>query len=152
MRILRGLRLKVLALGGLTVVAFLAGLVGNGKPAVGDTFTWPVCNICTTNAESDPLCDDCQALVGRDNGGLRFCRSNWTAACMELAKTECSGVVCNCPHSVCDQGEALYPGCDKGSPHGQCVENMGRADPYCSGIFWDQVCVNEVADFCDVDC
>jgi hypothetical protein len=148
MRILRGLRLKVLALGGLTVVAFLAGFVGTEKPAVGQTFEWLVCNVCSDNALRDPLCEDCRERVFKI---LRPCRLNWDASCMSEARRLCGGVACTCPHSVCQYGEFLDEFCDGASPPG-CVQAVGLHDTFCRGILWDHVCIKHAREICGAAC
>jgi cysteine-rich repeat protein len=54
-----------------------------------------------------------------------------------------------CPHGICEEGGQLFPECDP------CVETLCQPgnDPFCCSTSWDEVCVEEVLQFCGIsDC
>jgi hypothetical protein len=54
-----------------------------------------------------------------------------------------------CPHDICQTGAAISRTCDQGY---FCSAQICIRDPACCSITWDQVCVREVADICNLDC
>jgi hypothetical protein len=61
-----------------------------------------------------------------------------------------------CDHGACQVGEWLTQECDPqlGGVNGAdgCIAKICIADPYCCCVGWDQICVEQVADQCQLTC
>ncbi|MBW2523603.1 MAG: lamin tail domain-containing protein [Deltaproteobacteria bacterium] len=52
----------------------------------------------------------------------------------------------SCIHDLCDIGLPLTSGCDS------CVTQVCANDSYCCDTEWDDTCLDEVWDYCGIDC
>ncbi len=98
---------------------------------------------CTILAHATCGADPCVTAVCAQDPTC--CTTDWTAACVALAVTECM-TGCDCPHPICMEGEKLDPGCDP------CAAELCGADPYCCDNAWDGLCVGEVGSICNINC
>ncbi len=69
------------------------------------------------------------------------CNVSWDADCVELARTECAGLVCP-SRGACAQGHG-GPGCEDAT----CCELVRRLDPSCASV-WDELCAELVPLAC----
>jgi len=70
------------------------------------------------------------------------CSVAWDQLCVDIAATECNGLVCP-SYGACD---AVHedPGCEDPA----CCARITRLDGYCDGATWDWVCVARVLELC----
>jgi hypothetical protein len=74
------------------------------------------------------------------------------AATGDVCSTESGSAVCvdggtdECPHDVCTWGDPLDPSC------GTCEAQICAVDSYCCNVWWDSLCVSEVATICGQTC
>jgi hypothetical protein len=89
-------------------------------------------------------CEHSKCMTG---GGL-------TATCDSCVSEICAAdpscckqpYVHSCGHNPCLEGARLKSSCDP------CVQQICAVDPYCCNIYWDQICVSEVASICNLAC
>ena len=102
---------------------------------------------CATGMKLDPACDPCVAKIGTADP---YCINNqWDSACVGQVKTVCNltcGASNACVHDKCVTGAKLSPSCDP------CVDQIGKADPFCINNQWDSMCVSQVKSVCGITC
>ena len=106
-------------------------LTGSCGPPAGDCDTEHAGPGCFTTPCCEKVCTfdmDC-------------CTVSWDAACVELARVECVGLVCP-SRGDCATGHG-GPGCEDST----CCERVRRLDPSCASV-WDELCAELVPLAC----
>lgn len=90
---------------------------------------------------NDPFCYTtpcCEIVCAFDSN---CCETTWDVNCVDIAKTDCRGIVCP------SRGSCTQPHAGGGCEDATCCERVGRLDPSC--IYnWDALCVELVAYVC----
>jgi hypothetical protein len=101
-------------------------------------------DLCAVGEAVEPGCDPCAETVCSFDSYC--CTTEWDSRCVEEAADAC-GLACEvCSHDLCDQGNALEPGCDP------CVTAVCDADPFCCNNTWDERCVEAAQTTCGLTC
>jgi hypothetical protein len=111
---------------------------------------------CSQGGPLDGSCDDCAGTVCQMDAYC--CTTAWDAQCISEAESYCgascggggssgsSGSGGGACHDECTQGGPLDASCSS------CASDVCAADSYCCSTAWDDVCVNEAAQLCGVQC
>jgi hypothetical protein len=110
---------------------------------------------CEAGVALEPMCDKCVGRICEYDSYC--CNTHWDNLCVQHVRTVCNSLVCDdstgaCAHNVCVVGDVLVPGCDDPPVSPSCVSQICSADPYCCDTMWDNLCVEEVVDFCGATC
>ena len=101
-------------------------------------------DLCAVGDPVEAGCDPCAEDVCSFDPYC--CEVQWDSRCVEEAADAC-GLACEvCSHDLCDQGNALEPGCDP------CVTAVCDADPFCCTNTWDERCVEAAQTTCGLSC
>ena len=98
--------------------------------------------LCVEGEALDPICDPCVPTVCKVDPFC--CDVEWDALCTQEGEDLCGCV--ECAHDPCETGEALDVTCDP------CVRNVCDLDSFCCDVEWDDLCVDEANDICDLQC
>ena len=82
-------------------------------------------------------CCDAVCIIAPD-----CCIVTWEQVCVDLASTECNGLVCP-SYGPCNE---VHP--DPGCEDPDCCARVTPLDGYCDGATWDWVCVARAAALC----
>jgi hypothetical protein len=85
------------------------------------------------------------------------CTVQWDSSCVNEVQSVCNNLTCSasqgaCGHTLCCAGSALTAGCDAPPAATSCVASICAADSYCCSVYWDDICVGEVASVCGKSC
>ena len=87
----------------------------------------------------DPTCNECVEKVC--DADPYCCTTAWDNYCVDAAAT-----LCSC-HDVCDEGDLLDSSiCTEDAA---CIDAVCAVDDFCCTSAWDDICVDEVEDYCD---
>ncbi|MBM4007793.1 MAG: hypothetical protein FJ292_09605 [Planctomycetes bacterium] len=111
--------------------AGVASLTGSCGPPAGDCNTEHAGPGCFTTPCCEKVC----------TFDLDCCNVSWDADCVELARTECIGLVCP-SRGDCAAGHG-GPGCEDAT----CCERVRRLDASCGSV-WDALCAELVPLVC----
>jgi hypothetical protein len=115
----------------------------------GDCGTCPGGLTCDQNNQCTPsgLCmPDCSGRTCGGDGCGGFCGMCPTGQSCDQNGQCSSGGASSCSHQICKPGAPLQYSC---SP---CATRVCSIDPYCCGVEWDRVCVNEASMVCGQPC
>jgi hypothetical protein len=99
---------------------------------------------CIAGGKLDAEADACAALVCTTKP--ECCSTEWTADCVESAKSVCDLNCSGCLHDVCETGAALDTTCDP------CAAQICESDTFCCDTEWTEECVGQVASVCQTPC
>lgn len=111
---------------------------------------------CIEGVALEPSCGACVAQICAADSFC--CDTQWDNFCVEEARTICGSFTCQeskgqCNHPLCSFGPALSPGCDVPPlPQASCVAQICATDPFCCEDHWDELCIDEVATVCGLNC
>jgi hypothetical protein len=100
---------------------------------------------CGAGGPLDSSCSNCAQTVCLADPYC--CDTEWDSICVEMVPEYCGSDACigdggSCAHSECSEGSALAPSCSG------CASIVCQNDPYCCDTEWDDICLEEVAEFC----
>ncbi|HZN04252.1 MAG TPA: hypothetical protein VFD06_11780 [Candidatus Polarisedimenticolia bacterium] len=115
-------------------------------------------DMCSTGGPLQQACTFQAAFVcAKDPSCCDPVNGTWDFQCVQQVRTVGRSLLCpesqgQCPHTLCNAGQPLPPGCDTPPLPVSCTAAVCQADPHCCQQAWDDACIAKVASVCGYNC